>query len=318
MAEAKPTSTPLPVLAGQRPRVEESKPASEAPMQISSEPQPVFRLHLNDLSHPASSQFLGLVDGARVLPNALSAIRKHLYPSPPANTNHLKSRFQLPPTRSVTLVLRPMDGVAYTTGIDLDSAHKEIHFNLNYIRDCTDKSDRRRHEIIGVVTHEMVHCYQYDGSQTAPGGLIEGIADFVRLKADLGPPHWFDENGKPKRGTKWDAGYQNTAFFLDWLEENNGLGTVGRINEALREGKYDEQAGFWEELFGKGKSIDVLWSEYCADQDQDQEHDDGMDGQKRNGSQTHEENEVPSESATATARDSVVSDDIVIVENDGN
>ncbi len=39
--------------------------------------------------------------------------------------------------------------------------------------------------------------------------------DFVRLHASLAPPHWKRDNIPDK----WDAGYQNTAYFLDWLDE---------------------------------------------------------------------------------------------------
>jgi hypothetical protein len=49
-----------------------------------------------------------------------------------------------------------MDGVAYTTGTELDSDHKEIHFSADYI-DGIDIS-RKANEILGVLTHEMVHC----------------------------------------------------------------------------------------------------------------------------------------------------------------
>lgn len=48
-----------------------------------------------------------------------------------------------------------------------------------------------------------VHVFQYDAKGTCPGGLIEGIADFVRLKAGLAPPHW-----KPGPRSRWDEGYE--------------------------------------------------------------------------------------------------------------
>jgi hypothetical protein len=38
-----------------------------------------------------------------------------------------------------------------------------------------------------------VHCYQWDAEGTCPGGLIEGVADWVRLNCDLSPPHWKKE-----------------------------------------------------------------------------------------------------------------------------
>jgi len=91
-----------------------------------------------------------------------------------------------------------MDGIAYTTGSDLDNDHKEIYFSLDYIGQIPD--DRAQNEILGVIRHEMVHCWQYDACGTAPGGLIEGISDFVRMKAGLGPPHW------TRKGERWDAG----------------------------------------------------------------------------------------------------------------
>ena len=47
---------------------------------------------------------------------------------------------------------------------------------------------------------DKVHCWQYNGKQTCPGGLIEGIADFVRLRDGLSPPHW------EKGGEHWDEG----------------------------------------------------------------------------------------------------------------
>lgn len=125
---------------------------------------PLLRLHLDTLSHKGNALFLSLVDASRLLPNAISHVVKHLYTPCPGS--------RIPDTRSVTLILRPMDGVAYTTGLRLDDAHKEIHFNLNYIQNFKDKPLRCRDEIIGIVTHEMVHCYQYNGQGEAPGGLI--------------------------------------------------------------------------------------------------------------------------------------------------
>jgi hypothetical protein len=146
-----------------------------------------------------------------------------------------------------------MDGVAYTAGTSLDDDHKEIHFSLKYIAGIA--CARRTDEITGVLVHEMVHCWQWNGHGSAPPGLIEGIADFVRLKAGLVPPHW-----KPEGGGDWDAGYQHTGYFLDWLERRYGKGAVRRINERLRTGKYCE-GEFWEGLFDRG--VKELWKDYC-------------------------------------------------------
>ena len=71
---------------------------------------------------------------------------------------------------TIQLVLRPMDGVAYTTG---SHTAKEIHFACQHIVNC---EDRCADEIRGVLVHEVVHCYQYNGEGVCPGGLVEGIA----------------------------------------------------------------------------------------------------------------------------------------------
>lgn len=72
--------------------------------------------------------------------------------------------------KTITLILRPFDGVAYTSGT---REVKEINFSLDWIK---ASEDRARDEILGVLVHEIVHCYQYNANGTCPGGLIEGIA----------------------------------------------------------------------------------------------------------------------------------------------
>ena len=147
-----------------------------------------------------------------------------------------------------------MGGVAYTTGTEIDDDHKEIHFSLEYINGIPSRTPSgETHEIQGVLVHEMVHCWQWTGQGSAPVGLTEGIADYVRLKAGLSPPHW-----KKEAGGQWDAGYQHTGYFLEWLEEKMGQGSVRKINDALRDEKYED--ALWEKL--SGKTVIALWNEY--------------------------------------------------------
>lgn len=117
-------------------------------------------------------------------------------------------------------------------------------------------------------------------SSLPPGGLVEGIADFVRLKAGLEPPHWKRPKSASERASKWDAGYQNTAFFLAWIEDVRvGTGAIGMLNDRLYRIGYvredqdqDEKernsgpVGFWEGLFGT--RVAELWEEYGAYLDQ--------------------------------------------------
>jgi hypothetical protein len=57
----------------------------------------------------------------------------------------------------------------------------------------------------------------------------------------------------------WDRGYQHTAYFLDYLEERFGEGTVRRLNEKLRRHEYKDKS-FWSELLGQ--SVDELYGDY--------------------------------------------------------
>ncbi|KAL2208708.1 BSP-domain-containing protein [Sarocladium strictum] len=221
---------------------------------------PKLRLEIRDLSHPGAPIFLSAINTTEVLQKAVRNVLHHLYVSN-GSSSESASRGTPPPTRSVTLILRPMPGVAYTTSTELDTDHKEIHFSLPYISNISPTS-RHAHEITGVLTHELVHCYQFNAQGTCPGGLIEGIADWVRLQCGLKPPHW----KKDAKGD-WDGGYQHTAYFLQYLEERFGENSVRRVNEKLRHEKYHEKP-FWTELFGR--PVDQLWDDYkqtLADRD---------------------------------------------------
>lgn len=225
------------------------KPEDRKESSLKSRPNPKLRFECRQLDHAGSKTFFVSANPATDVATAVSLVLSILYD--PESPDAL-----IPPTRSVTLILRSMSGVAYTTGLEIDNDHKEIHFSLDYIRGVVERESARvGHEIQGVLVHEMVHAWQWNGLGTAPGGLIEGIADFVRLKAGLSPPHW-----KKEPGAQWDAGYQHTAYFLEWIEERYGKGSVRRINAALQSRRYEE--GLWEELFSE--SVGTLWSEYKA------------------------------------------------------
>jgi len=144
-------------------------------------PEPLLRLELRDLSDSGTHLFLGHTTLTTLLSSAVTTVLTHLYPS----STHW------PGTRSITLIIESFSGVAFTTGKSIDEDHKEIHFSTSYI---TSLRQKPRHvvadEIRGVVVHEMVHCWQHNAHGTAPGGLIEGVADWVRLKAGHVPAHW--------------------------------------------------------------------------------------------------------------------------------
>ncbi|XP_038888317.1 uncharacterized protein LOC120078164 [Benincasa hispida] len=141
-------------------------------------------------------------------------------------------------------IVTDYDGVAF-------AINNEIHISADYIANYG--GDLKR-EITGVLYHEMTHIWQWNGKPSAPGGLIEGIADYVRLKSGYIPGHWVGPGG----GSAWDEGYDVTARFLDYLE---GLrnGFVAELNRRLKNGY---SAYYFVQLLGK--PVDQLWADYKA------------------------------------------------------
>ncbi|KAI9349844.1 plant basic secretory protein [Zopfochytrium polystomum] len=157
--------------------------------------------------------------------------------------------------RALTVFMREMDGVAYCTG---SAAEKEIHLSTAHV---ANHDARVRAEIEGVLVHEAVHAFQANASGSAPGGLIEGIADAVRLRCGLAPPHW-------RRGTdggrrQWDSGYDATAFFLQFIEEEGEPplpGFLKTLNMIMADPLWDD--GVFVDL--TGRKVEELWRLYVA------------------------------------------------------
>jgi hypothetical protein len=228
-------------------------------------PTPLLRLELRDLAHEGSSIFLSNIHGNEDLSAQVQNVLNLLYTSPSETpTSHR------PATRSVTFIIRDFEGVAYTTGLELDDDHKEINISAEYIKCCARNGDKR-HELLGVICHELVHCFQWNAEGSCPGGLIEGIADWVRLRAGLGAAHW-----KQEASGEWDGGYQKTGYFLEWLERKYGEGLVRRLNGCLRDGEYDGEKVFGECC--KGEKVEELWKDYGKDLKKSKGEDDGEEG----------------------------------------
>lgn len=239
-----PQPTMSPAISSPTPT--ESSSTATLPIRKHKFPLPLLRLEFRDLADDGTSVFLTHVHGHEDLSTQVQNVLNLLYRVDDAE------KAPRPGTRSVTFIVREFEGVAYTTGRDLDDDHKEIHINTKYIR---TRNGDVRHELLGVICHELVHCFQWNARGTCPGGFIEGIADWVRLNAGLGAKHWRQE-----ADGEWDGGYQHTGYFLDWLEQKFGDGTVCKLNACLREGQYKD-----EKVFGKccnGTSVKDLWELY--------------------------------------------------------
>lgn len=224
-------------------------------------PIPTLNVRVDDLAHPGAKLFFESVNPADALRDAVTAVFQWLYVTTASAPAHV---------RSVDLILRAFPGVAYTTGTH---TAKQIHLSLTHVVASASPVSpaRARDEIRGVLTHEAVHCFQHNARGTCPSGLVEGIADWVRLRANLTPPHW-----RARPTDRWDAGYDATAYFLAWLEARHGPRTVPALNAALDSGSdadADSSDGsalgpaYDDAVFHRltGSSVDDLWRAYCAD-----------------------------------------------------
>ncbi|EFJ15425.1 hypothetical protein SELMODRAFT_118420 [Selaginella moellendorffii] len=127
----------------------------------------------------------------------------------------------------------------------------EIHLSAQYVATLTGNMVR---ELTGILYHEMAHIWQWHGKEGSwpPQGLIEGIADFMRLKAKLG----VSGNGFVGLGNHWDEGYAVTALFLNYVNDLHPS-FVAELNKKLYDG--------WSESYFQdltGKSVDQLWNDY--------------------------------------------------------
>ncbi|CAL4925632.1 unnamed protein product [Urochloa decumbens] len=149
------------------------------------------------------------------------------------------------PVDSVTLaVVDSISAPAQTSG-------NAISLSAQYV---AGYSGDVKAEATGVLYHETTHVWQWDGQGRANGGLIEGIADYVRLKAGYAPGHWV----KPGQGDRWDQGYDVTARFLDYCDSLKP-GFVAELNAKMKDGYSD---GFFQDILGK--DVQQLWQDYKA------------------------------------------------------
>ncbi|XP_023768546.1 uncharacterized protein LOC111917119 [Lactuca sativa] len=102
--------------------------------------------------------------------------------------------------------------------------------------------------------HEMTHVFQWNGEGQTPEGLVEGVADYTKLRAN----YVSSDFAKPGDGDKWDQGYDFTARFLEYCD---GIvpDFVAKLNAMM---KFAFDVKYFEDL--TGKPVDQLWQEYKA------------------------------------------------------
>ncbi|KAB5562832.1 hypothetical protein GE09DRAFT_1172035 [Coniochaeta sp. 2T2.1] len=213
---------------------------------------PCLALEVRNWSLPGAQRFLSVFNSASVLEELAAFILETLF----------GERATTPEVRSITIIVTShtymptFQCLAFHSVSDLDNTHHRIEVAESFLQRIPE--DRLRDEVTGVILHEMVHCFQSNFDK-APQGLIEGLADWVRLRRGLDPPHWQDDR-KVKPSQSWHTGYQVTAYFLEYLETNYGSGTVAQINALVCSGGYSELR--WSAILGN--DVDSLWQQYCA------------------------------------------------------
>ncbi|KAK8946595.1 hypothetical protein KSP39_PZI006636 [Platanthera zijinensis] len=124
----------------------------------------------------------------------------------------------------------------------------EIHVNGQVIADLPGFA---RTGITGLLYHEVTHVWQWLGDGEPPG-LIEGIADYMRLKAGYPQPNWVF----PGQGDRWDQGYDVTARFLDYCSRFDSR-FVAKLNAKMKHGY---NVGVFQQLLGK--PVEQLFEDY--------------------------------------------------------
>jgi hypothetical protein len=150
----------------------------------------------------------------------------------------------------IRLRIYDFDGVANAGG-------GTINFSSRHIANYDDPEDAE-FEYLGVLIHETTHLYQFNAGG---GALIEGMADFVRIRAG------HHRMSRRNVGGAWTDPYTTSGFFFSWLAGPGGLQVDGRepadpdigwaINQQM-DGNWSEQV-FVDRL---GESVDTLWDEY--------------------------------------------------------
>jgi putative CocE/NonD family hydrolase len=153
----------------------------------------------------------------------------------------LKSDGFTPPAEVKLVFKKDMHGVAYTGGNTIVIAGEWI---------------KRHPDDYGMVVHELTHVIQAYGGR-GPGWLVEGIADYVRFY-HFEPKTKLTLGRGRRRAPSYRDGYRTAAMFLAWVVKTHDKDLIGKLNAAIRQGKYRD------ELFQSctGKKLDELWDEF--------------------------------------------------------
>ena len=150
--------------------------------------------------------------------------------------------YQAPTRISITFSAK-MRGVAATGGTQVRCAASWFRRNL-------------QGEAKGAVVHELVHVVQQYGrarrtnpnATRTPGWLVEGIADYIRWFLYEPETRGAEVTSRNISRARYDASYRITGNFLNWVTETYDNDIVRKLNEAARQGEYNED--LWKTYTG--------------------------------------------------------------------
>ncbi len=145
-----------------------------------------------------------------------------------------------------------------TIRVKIDTSYDGVAYAHNgYITISSDWLKKKPNDL-DVITHEAMHIVQSYPSNSGPGWLTEGIADYVRFKygVDNEGAEWYLPEYSSENSYK--NSYRITARFLAWVVKNHDKNLVYKLDKHMREGNYSDE--IWKQ--NTGKSLDELWNEY--------------------------------------------------------
>ncbi len=161
-----------------------------------------------------------------------------------------------------TLTLRDYDGVAFKTGsngvvnIVVSTRHLE-----NVYRNNGQDAQSIKAEILGILSHEGTHGYQYEPRNagdyrqgTEFFGFIEGVADGVRIVVGR------HKTRSPRLGGNWTDGYTTTGFFIFWMIQEKDSNFLRKFQNTARVDRFWSWDGATRSILGEG--VQSLWNQY--------------------------------------------------------
>lgn len=162
----------------------------------------------------------------------------------------------------ITLIIR--DDPQYPGWKSGDVGNITVMISTDHLADVDAKGGDVASEVRGILLHEMTHMYQNDDKAPGEGtyaqlpNVIEGIADFVRIRAGYAPA-----GAQPSKTGSWDdQGYWKPAFFLLWIDGRHP-DFLYRLNLGMVAG--DGIAWSPDAIATlTGQSVADLWAEYAT------------------------------------------------------